>query len=190
MLAHTPFLPVRSLPPPPSPHMLRPCPAGSLPPLQESYQTTGLPSPAEMLQQYTRLAAVLAPHVDLLLCETLASVAGTWGRGNKAGWGPLVCWHLGSRLASLCQETGAWHAAAAGGSAPWQTCCHPTLLPPASEGVAAGTAASGSGRPWWISWTLEDSEAARLRSGERLEVRRVQSAVQPVGIGLRGLWVG
>ena len=77
MLACTPFFPLHALSLLSDRTMLWPCPAGSLPPLQESYQTTGLPSPAEMLQQYTRLAAVLAPHVDLLLCETLASVAGT-----------------------------------------------------------------------------------------------------------------
>lgn len=66
-----------------------------------------------MLEQYQSIASALAPHVDLLLCETLGSVA---------------------------------------------------------EGVAAATAASGSGKPCWVSWTLEDNEQGRLRSGEALEV--------------------
>ncbi|GAB4816181.1 hypothetical protein N2152v2_003227 [Parachlorella kessleri] len=86
--------------------------AGTLPPLQESYQTHGLPSPDDMQQQYRQIAAALLPHVDLLLCETLATVA---------------------------------------------------------EGLAAATVASESGKPWWISWTLEDNLSARLRSGEALE---------------------
>jgi len=62
-----------------------------------------------------RPAGLLKPHVDLLLCETLATI---------------------------------------------------------TEGVAAGSAAAASGLPWWISWTLEDSQAARLRSGERLQASR------------------
>lgn len=39
-----------------------------------------------------------------------------------------------------------------------------------TEGLAAASAASASGLPWWISWTLEDSERALLRSGEPLQV--------------------
>ena len=79
----------------------------------ESYQTEGLPSADDMRREYRALAAALAPHADVLLCETLATVA---------------------------------------------------------EGVAAGTAASETGRPWWVSWTLEDSARSVLRSGEALEV--------------------
>lgn len=40
-----------------------------------------------------------------------------------------------------------------------------------TEGVAAASAAAASGLPWWISWTLEDSERVLLRSGEPLQVR-------------------
>jgi methionine synthase I (cobalamin-dependent) len=40
-----------------------------------------------------------------------------------------------------------------------------------TEGVAAATAASAAGLPFWVSWTLEDrSDAALLRSGEPLQV--------------------
>mmetsp|Transcript_45196 Transcript_45196/g.113126 ORF Transcript_45196/g.113126 Transcript_45196/m.113126 type:complete len:328 (-) Transcript_45196:94-1077(-) len=49
--------------------------AGCLPPLKESYQTQGLDSEADMQSQYAQIAAVLAPLVDILLCETLASRA-------------------------------------------------------------------------------------------------------------------
>lgn len=62
-----------------------------------------------------RPAGLLKPHVDLLLCETLATV---------------------------------------------------------TEGQAAGSAAAASGLPWWASWTVEDSEGCRLRSGESLQARR------------------
>lgn len=30
-----------------------------------------------------------------------------------------------------------------------------------------------SGKPFWVSWTLEDSEHARLRSGESLQVSAI-----------------
>ncbi|KAL4447443.1 hypothetical protein ABPG75_004662 [Micractinium tetrahymenae] len=86
--------------------------AGSLPPLRESYQASGLAAFEEMQPEYKLLAGLLKPHVDLLLCETLATV---------------------------------------------------------TEGVAAGSAAAASGLPWWVSWTLQDSEQARLRSGESLQ---------------------
>ena len=45
-------------------------------------------------------------------------------------------------------------------------------LSTATEGLAAGTAASASGLPWWLSYTIEDSEDGEpcLRSGEPLQV--------------------
>lgn len=86
--------------------------AGCLPPQQESYQVEGL-APLELLQPlYHNAASALAPHVDLLLCETVSGV---------------------------------------------------------QEGLAAATAASVSGKPWWISFSLEDNESALLRSGEALQ---------------------
>ncbi|KAL4427472.1 hypothetical protein ABPG77_000761 [Micractinium sp. CCAP 211/92] len=86
--------------------------AGSLPPLRESYQASGLAAFEEMQPEYNLLAGLLKPHVDLLLCETLATV---------------------------------------------------------TEGVAAGSAAAASGLPWWVSWTVEDGEGGKLRSGESLQ---------------------
>ncbi|DBB01848.1 hypothetical protein WJX77_005649 [Trebouxia sp. C0004] len=46
-----------------------------------------------------------------------------------------------------------------------------------AETMAAASAACRSGKPFWVSWTLEDSEHARLRSGESLQeaVKLVQS---------------
>ena len=50
--------------------------AGSLPPLRESYQHEQVPDDAagaaEMRAQYRRIAGALAPHVDVLLCETMS----------------------------------------------------------------------------------------------------------------------
>lgn len=85
--------------------------AGCLPPLFGSYAPRLMISFAETLDIYRRIVAQQADHVDLFLCETMAS---------------------------------------------------------AEEGLAAATAASESGRPVWVSWTLADGEIGRLRSGETL----------------------
>jgi S-methylmethionine-dependent homocysteine/selenocysteine methylase len=90
--------------------------AGSLPPLRESYQASGLQAFEEMQPQYHLLAGLLKPHCDLLLCETLATV---------------------------------------------------------TEGLAAASAASASGLPFWVSWTIEDSAGrSLLRSGEPLQASK------------------
>ena len=47
--------------------------AGSLPPLATSYRPEEVGEDGELLSQYREMAARLAPHVDLLLCETLSS---------------------------------------------------------------------------------------------------------------------
>lgn len=72
--------------------------AGSLPPLGSSYRPDLDGTPEEMETTYSELAALLAPHVDILLCETMSSglqarsaaraAAGT----GKTVW---VSWSLG-----------------------------------------------------------------------------------------------
>ncbi len=58
--------------------------AGSLPPLKEAYQTTDL-GDAEIQQPiYEQIAAALAPHVDVLLCETMATLSQTWAAATAA----------------------------------------------------------------------------------------------------------
>lgn len=47
--------------------------AGSLPPLDTSYRADLVGDDETILADYRRIAAVLAPQVDLVLCETLAS---------------------------------------------------------------------------------------------------------------------
>lgn len=103
--------------------------AGSLPPLRESYQASGLAAFEEMQPEYHLLSGLLKPYVDLLLCETLATV---------------------------------------------------------TEGVAAGSAAAASSLPWYMSWTLEDSQRGLLRSGERLQDAVAAVAELP---GLEGVLV-
>ncbi|MCG6892947.1 MAG: homocysteine S-methyltransferase family protein [Desulfobacteraceae bacterium] len=49
--------------------------AGSLPPLQGSYRPDRVGSFEEIVPLYREQAALLAPHVDLLLCETMSSAA-------------------------------------------------------------------------------------------------------------------
>lgn len=49
--------------------------AGSLGPLVQSYRPDTLPPHAEAVAKYAEVAALLAPHVDLLLGETIASLA-------------------------------------------------------------------------------------------------------------------
>jgi homocysteine S-methyltransferase len=49
--------------------------AGSLGPLVASYRPETLPPHAEAVAKYAEVASVLAPHVDLLIAETVASLA-------------------------------------------------------------------------------------------------------------------
>ncbi len=86
--------------------------AGCLPPLFGSYKPELTLSFDKTLAIYRRIVDEQKDHVDLILCETMAS---------------------------------------------------------AEEGLAAATAASESGLPVWISWTLrDDAQAPRLRSGETI----------------------
>jgi len=47
--------------------------AGSLPPLETSYEAALVGEDEAILEDYRRIAALLAPEVDILLCETLSS---------------------------------------------------------------------------------------------------------------------
>lgn len=49
--------------------------AGSIGPLGASYRPDLMPSHEEAVTIYTEVANLLAPHVDLFICETIASVA-------------------------------------------------------------------------------------------------------------------
>ena len=47
--------------------------AGSLPPLSESYRADLVPSPEDATPVYRNMVRAMADHVDLFLCETMAS---------------------------------------------------------------------------------------------------------------------
>ncbi|PXW72401.1 homocysteine S-methyltransferase [Loktanella sp. PT4BL] len=49
--------------------------AGSIGPLRASYRPDLMPAHEEAVAIYTEVANMLAPHVDILICETVASVA-------------------------------------------------------------------------------------------------------------------
>lgn len=101
--------------------------AGCLPPLFGSYAPRLTISFAETLAIYRRVVAEQAHHVDLFLCETMAS---------------------------------------------------------AEEALAAATAATETGKPVWVSWTLADGANARLRSGETLREAAAAIAHLPVAARL------
>ena len=85
--------------------------AGSLPPLAGSYRPDRVGKFEEIEPLYREQAEVLAPHVDILLCETMSS---------------------------------------------------------ADEGRAAAAAATQTGKPVWVCWTLHEDRSGRLRSGENI----------------------
>lgn len=65
--------------------------AGSLGPLVASYRPDLCPPPEEAEAIYAEIVRLQAPHVDLFLCETMASVAQAEGalRGAAAGGKPV-----------------------------------------------------------------------------------------------------
>jgi S-methylmethionine-dependent homocysteine/selenocysteine methylase len=97
--------------------------AGSLPPLRGSYRPDLVGPFEEIAPLYQEQAELLAPHVDLFLCETLSSAA---------------------------------------------------------EGRAAAWAASQTGVPVWVSWTLHEDRSGRLRSGETIAEGTAALADLPV----------
>jgi S-methylmethionine-dependent homocysteine/selenocysteine methylase len=101
--------------------------AGCLPPLFGSYAPALTISFDETVDIYRRIVAEQADHVDLFLCETMAS---------------------------------------------------------ADEALAAATAACEAGKPVWVSWTLADHGAPRLRSGETLAVASAVLGALPVAARL------
>ena len=86
--------------------------AGSLPPLAGSFRPDLVGRYEEIEPLYSEQAEVLAPHVDILLCETMSSI---------------------------------------------------------DEGRAAAAAATRTGKPVWVSWTLHEDRSGRLRSGEEID---------------------
>jgi homocysteine S-methyltransferase len=100
--------------------------AGSMGPLVATYRADVTLPVAEAAPKYAEIAAILGPHVDLILCETMATVV-------------------------------------------------------QAEGAAIG--AKASGKPVWLSVTVDDADGSRLRSGEALaDLKRVVDEQKPAAI--------
>lgn len=97
--------------------------AASLPPLTRSYRPDLVLSFDELYPLYKEQAGILAPEVDLFICETMSI-------GHEA--------------------------------------------------LAAATAASETGKPVWVAWTLADDLSGRLRSGETVSEAAALLAHLPI----------
>lgn len=86
--------------------------AGSLPPLGSSYQPDKVDRTEDMRPIYDEMAGLLAPGVDLFICETMTNAA---------------------------------------------------------QARTAAEAAATTGKPVWVSWTIQDSGSSHLRSGETIQ---------------------
>ena len=79
--------------------------AGSLPPLDISYRNDLVGPREEILSQYREISALLEPHVDILLCETMSTAAEARAAATAAletGKPVWVSWTLlGSAVAEL-----------------------------------------------------------------------------------------
>ncbi|MEY4984843.1 MAG: hypothetical protein RIR62_3109 [Pseudomonadota bacterium] len=100
--------------------------AGSMGPLVATYRADVTLPVAEAAPKYAEIAAILGPHVDMILCETMATVV-------------------------------------------------------QAEGAAIG--AKASGKPVWLSVTVDDADGTKLRSGEPLaDLKRVVDEQKPAAI--------
>ena len=124
--------------------------AGSIGPLVASYRPEVHPPHDEAVAKYAEVARVLAPYVDLILCETVASLAHARAvlAGAKAAGKPVwiaftVDDEEGSRLRSGEPVAEAARlAAAAGAEAVLANCSAPEAMP------AALAALKGAGLPF------------------------------------------
>jgi S-methylmethionine-dependent homocysteine/selenocysteine methylase len=66
--------------------------AGSLPPLQGSYRPDLVGAYAEIEPRYEEQAVLLAPHCDLMLCETMSSAAEALAAATAAAKTGLPVW--------------------------------------------------------------------------------------------------
>jgi homocysteine S-methyltransferase len=124
--------------------------AGSIGPLVASYRPEVHPPHAEAVAKYAEVARILGPEVDLILCETVASLA--HGRavleGAKAAGRPVwiaftVDDEDGSRLRSgEAVAEAARLAAAEGAEAVLANCSAPEAMPAALDAMA------GAGLPF------------------------------------------
>jgi homocysteine S-methyltransferase len=124
--------------------------AGSIGPLVASYRPDVHPPHAEAVAKYAEVARVIGPHVDLILCETVASIAharavleGAFVAGKPVWVSFTVDDEDGSRLRSSEPVAEAAEVARAGGAGAVLANCS------APEAMAAALAAlAGAGLPY------------------------------------------
>ena len=71
--------------------------AGCVPPLHESYRPDRVGSESELTGEYAHIVEAIAPHADLLLCETMSSVREgklAAQAANRAGIPVWIAWTL------------------------------------------------------------------------------------------------
>ncbi|PVA07843.1 homocysteine S-methyltransferase family protein [Thalassorhabdomicrobium marinisediminis] len=122
--------------------------AGSIGPLVASYRTDVMPDHAEAVEKFAEVAQILAPPVDLLLCETVVSLAqtraileGARTTGKPVWIGFSVSDRDGSKLRSgepLAEAV----AAAESAQAVLVNCSAPEAIPAALDVLAT------SGKPY------------------------------------------
>lgn len=130
--------------------------AGCLPPLNGTYRPDRVRRFEENLAEYRRLAALQAPHVDLLICETMSTAEEARAAATAAvetGLPVWVAWSLedggNSRLRSgetIAQARGALVGLPV--AALLANCCHPESVTAAmpdlvAQGLPAGGYANG-----------------------------------------------
>ena len=119
--------------------------AGSLPPLRGSFRADLVGDYDEILPLYTEQAEILAPHVDLLLCETMSSALEARAAATAAcatGKPVWVAWTLhDNRLGVLRSEESVTDAQAAIADLPVSghlvNCCPPESIQFAMAELAA-----------------------------------------------------
>ncbi len=123
--------------------------AGCLPPLVASYRPELTPEDEAALGEYRRIVAAQAPHVDLFLCETMASArearfaAEAAAEAGKPVWVALTLRDGGeAHLRSGETVAEAARGLLAPPSALLANCCHPESVDAALGDLAA------TGLPW------------------------------------------
>jgi S-methylmethionine-dependent homocysteine/selenocysteine methylase len=121
--------------------------------IRNNFEPEGL---LDRLGEMNRLAAELA-HRARDACGKPILIAGSMGP-QRGSYRP--------DLVGSYEETEALYLEQAGFLAPYVDFFICETLSSLVEARAAATAAVSTGKPVWLSWSIEDSGAARLRSGE------------------------
>jgi S-methylmethionine-dependent homocysteine/selenocysteine methylase len=107
--------------------------------------------------------------------------AGAAGAGVRiAGCLPPLEWSYRPEIARAAEEAEPVYAEVVALQAPHVDLFLCETQAAASEAAGAGRAAAASGKPVWVSWTVAEQEAGRLRSGE--SIAEAATALKPVPV--------